>query len=129
MIEPRWLSVDEVLHLHALQISEFGGTPGLRDINLLEAAVMRPRQRFHYGELKSIVELAVAYAIALSTNHPFIDGNKRVAFHSLLVFLRFHGLILDALANEAAHMMIGLAAGTVAESQLVEWVRAHVRRS
>ncbi len=62
--------------MHVLQMDEFGGTSGIRDAGLLESAVLRPRQRYHYGELKTIVDLAVAYATALSGNHPFVDGNS-----------------------------------------------------
>jgi prophage maintenance system killer protein len=76
MIGPRWLSVDDIVHLHAMQIAEFGGHPGIRDPNLLDSAVNRPRQRFFYGELHSLVDTAVAYATALNANHPFLDGNK-----------------------------------------------------
>src|ERR1700728_1193529 len=98
-MQARWLSVADVVRLHAMQRVEFGGSAGIRDYGLLEAAVMRPRQRYQYGELHTIVELAVAYASALNANHPFIDGNKRAGLHSLLVFLRLHGLRLEAPAS------------------------------
>ena len=112
--------------MHALQIDEFGGMPGVRDVGLLDSAVLRPRQRYHYGELKTIVDLAVAYATALSRNHPFVDGNKRVAFHAMLVFLRLHGLTLKASAAEATERMLALAAGRASEAELSEWVRSRV---
>jgi death-on-curing protein len=115
-----------IRRLHALQIDEFGGTAGIRDSGLLESAVMRPRQRYHYGELKTIVDLAVAYAAALSSNHPFVDGNKRVAFHAMLVFLRLHGLALQAAAGEATERMLALAAGRASEAELAAWVRSRV---
>jgi death-on-curing protein len=126
MTEPRWLTVEEIQRLHTLQIEEFGGTPGVRDAGLLEPAVMRPRQRYHYGELKSIVDLAVAYAAALNSNHPFLDGNKRVAFHAMLVFLRLHGLALKATAEEATERMLALASGRASEADLSAWVRSRV---
>jgi death-on-curing protein len=118
--------VEEVRRLHGLQIDEFGGTRGIRDAGLLESAVLRPRQRYHYGELTTIVDLAVAYAAALSANHPFIDGNKRAAFHALLVFLRLHGLALKATAAEATEKMLALAAGRASEAELSAWVRSRV---
>lgn len=125
-MEPRWLSVEEVIRLHAMQIAEFGGSAGIRDYSLLEAAVMRPRQRYHSGELHTIVDLAVAYAAALNANHPFVDGNKRIGFHSLLVFLRLHGLRLEARASEATEVMLGLAAGQISERDVSAWVQGWV---
>jgi death-on-curing protein len=124
MIEPRWLTV--IRRLHALQIDEFGGTPGVRDAGLLESAVLRPRQRYHYGELKTIADLAVAYATALSGNHLFLEGNKRVALHAGLVFLRLHGLMLKATPNEATERMLALAAGRASEAELSAWVRSRI---
>jgi death-on-curing protein len=126
MTEPRWLTVEEVRRLHALQINEFGGTQGIRDAGPLESAVLRPRQRYHYGELKMIVDLAVACAVALSGNHPFLDGNKRVAFHAMLVFLRLHGLALKATPGEATEMMRALASGHASEAESTAWVRSRV---
>lgn len=129
MIEPRWLSVNDVVRLHAMQLAEFGGRLGIRDRNLLESAVNRPRQRFHYGELRNLVDIAVAYATALNANHPFVDGNKRVSFHALLVFLRLHGLMLSAPAPDAAEVMLAVAAGRASEADLRLWVRSNVTRT
>lgn len=128
MTEPRWLAVEDVIRLHSMQIEEFGGSAGIRDYGLLEAAVMRPRHRYHYGELHTIVDLAVAYASALNANHPFLDGNKRVSFHSLLVFLRLHGLSLEASPTEATETMLALAAGRSSEREVSAWVRSRVFR-
>ena len=129
MIQPRWLSVDDVIRLHAMQLAEFGGRAGIRDENLLGAAVARPRQRYHYGELQTIVDIAAAYATALNANHPFIDGNKRVSFHAALVFLRLHGLCLQATGTEATEMVLALAAGHVREADFRGWVNSNVRRT
>jgi len=126
MSEPRWLSVSEVLQLHAMQIHKFGGATGVRDYGLLESALMRPRQRYQYGELRTLVEVDAAYAAALSANHAFVDGNKRVAFLALVVFLRLHGMVLKAPAEQATEMMLGLAAGTRSETDLREWVARNV---
>src|SRR3712207_6162485 len=122
MIEPRWFSVEDVIRLHAIQLAAFGGRPGIRDHNLLDSAVNRPKQRFYYGELRSLVDIAVAYATALNANHPFVDGNKRVSFHALLVFLRLHGLMLTAPGTEATEIMLALAAGRASEADLRLWV-------
>ena len=127
MIEPRWLSVGEVVHLHAMQVAEFGGSAHIRDYALLESAVIRPRLRYHYGELQTLPDLAMSYASALNANHPFVDGNKRVGFFALLVFLRLHGLILNAPAAEATEMILSLAGGCSLERDLSRWVRCHVQ--
>jgi death-on-curing protein len=127
MIEPRWLSVKEVIRLHALQLVEFGGKTGTRDENLLGSAVSRPRQRYSYGELRTLVDIAAAYAAALNANHPFIDGNKRVSFHAALVFLRLHGLSLQATTGEATEMMLALAAGHSGEADVRRWMNDNVR--
>jgi death on curing protein len=127
VIEPRWLTVDEIIRLHDMQLTTFGGAPGIRDRSLLEAAVMRPRQRYHYGELHTIIDIATAYAVALNANHPFIDGNKRVSFHTLLVFLRLHGLGLNASTDEATKIMLALAAGEAREADIRAWLSTNVR--
>jgi death on curing protein len=127
MIEPRWLSVAEAIRLHAMQLVEFGGRTGIRDENLLGAAVARPRQRYYYGELQTIVDIAAAYAAALNAYHPFIDGNKRVSFHAALVFLRLHGLSLQATTSEATEMMLALAAGHSREADVRRWMNNNVR--
>ena len=72
------------------------------------------------------MELAVAYTDALTANHPFFDGNKRVAFPALLVFLRLHGLALTAGTEEAAAVMLSLASGATPETAVQEWVRSRV---
>jgi death-on-curing protein len=126
VIEPQWLSVHDIVRLHAMQLSEFGGAVGIRDRNLLEGAVFRPRHRFHYGELCTIVDIAAAYATALNANHPFADGNKRVGFHALLVFLRLHGLMLTAPATEATELMLAVAAGRAQEADLRLWLRSNI---
>lgn len=126
MTEPQWLTIDQVLWLHELQIREFGGSLGIRDFGLLESALSRVRQRFHYGELLSIPELAVAYAVAINANHPFLDGNKRVGFHCLLVFLPLHGLALDADPSDATTAMLNLAAGRLSERELQAWTQARI---
>jgi death-on-curing protein len=124
--EPRWLTVEEVVRLHVLQIAAFGGAPGIRDAGLLESAVMRPRQRYHYGQLNTIADIAAAYAAAISANHPFFDGNKRVAFHAMLIFLRLHGLTLKSPAEEATGEILALAAGEIAQEDFAMWVRSRI---
>ena len=122
MILPRWLSVSEILRLHEIQIRTYGGQPGIRDEGLLESAVMRPRLKHHYEQTENIVDLAVSYAVAISGNHPFLDGNKRTAFHAMAVFLELHGLPLHAPPDAATEAMLALAAGALSEKELQNWV-------
>jgi len=91
-------------------------------MGLLESAVMRPQNKHHYEPTESIVDLAVSYAVGISGNHPFLDGNKRTAFHAMAVFLELHGLPLHAPPDEATETMLALAAGSLSENELQNWV-------
>ena len=87
MSEPIWLDVDEVVDMHAGQLAIFGGPEGIRDRGLLESAILRPVNQWHYGQT-DLAALAGPYAFGLARNHAFVDGNKRIAFHAMMVFLR-----------------------------------------
>jgi death-on-curing protein len=89
--EPLWLDVDEVIDMHAEQLAMFGGPEGVRDHGLLESAVLRPINQWHYGET-DMAALAAAYGYGLAKNHAFVDGNKRIAFHAMMVFLRMNDI-------------------------------------
>jgi death-on-curing protein len=122
MSEPIWLDVREVIDMHAEQLEMFGGPEGIRDQGMLESAIARPLNRWHYGE-SDLAALAAAYAFGLAKNHPFVDGNKRIAFHAMMVFLRSNGV---AFAPEPAHataIILALAAGEVGEEGLTRWIR------
>lgn len=121
-----WLSVPLVLGLHRRSIERFGGAAGLRDENLLEAAVARPMNVHAYGSEDDIVALAAAYAFGIARNHAFIDGNKRTAFAAAAVFLELNGLMLTASSDEAAEAMERLAAGDLPEDAFAGWLRANV---
>jgi death-on-curing protein len=89
----RFLSVDEVVQLHEDQIRPYGGASGLRDISLLESAVAQPAATFEGRDLHpDLIDKAAAYAFHLCCDHPFVDGNKRVALASALVFLDLNGV-------------------------------------
>ena len=121
--EPRW--VDRLV-VEAVQfdlIREHGGMPGLRDEHALEAALARPLQRRAYRADADLAELAAAYAHGLATGHPFHDGNKRIAFVTMAVFLELNGVPLEADEAEVVTVMLGLAAGETTEEQLASWVR------
>lgn len=124
MSEPRWLSPDEVKVLHERQLARFGGPPGLRDAGGLESALMRPVNRWQY-ESGDLADLAAAYAYGLARNHPFVDGNKRVAFIAMTLFLRLNGVRFAPDQAEATTIMVALAAGDVDEAGLTRWIRVH----
>lgn len=128
MSEPRWLDHDIVIDVHAEQLALFGGAEGIRDRGLLESALSRPVNKFHYGE-SDIAALAAAYAFGIARNHPFIDGNKRAAFASIIVFLGLNGIDFDVPPEEATAMILGLAAGEIGEEGLARWIRENLPRS
>jgi death-on-curing protein len=120
--EPIWLDVREIMDMHAEQLEMFGGPEGMRDQGMLESALARPLNRWHYGKTDLAV-LAAAYAFGLAKNHPFVDGNKRTAFHAMMVFLRSNSV---AFAPEPAHataIILALAGGEVSEEGLTRWIR------
>jgi death-on-curing protein len=108
--------------MHAEQLAMFGGREGIRDSGLLESAILRPQNRWHYGDT-DIAALAASYAFGLAKNHPFIDGNKRAAFHAMMVFLRINGVAFAPPLAQATAVILALAAGEVAEEGLTRWIR------
>jgi death on curing protein len=128
--EPFWVSrtVAEAIHLDMLR--SHGGMPGVRDEDGLESALTRARQRLAYEPDSDLPRLAAAYGYGIARNHPFNDGNKRVAFVVMAVFLGLNGLTLDAPEAEVVTTMLDLAAGTLAEEELAAWLRGRtVQRS
>jgi death on curing protein len=122
MSEPIWLDVDEVIDMHAEQLAIFGGPEGVRDGGLLESAVLRPVNQWHYGQT-DMAALAAAYAFGLARNHAFVDGNKRIAFHAMMVFLRGNGIAFAPDPAHATEIILSLAAGEVSEESLTRWIR------
>jgi death-on-curing protein len=122
MSEPIWLDVDEVIDMHAEQLANFGGPEGVRDRGLLESAILRPVNQWHYGQT-DMAALAAAYAFGLARNHAFVDGNKRIAFHAMMVFLRANGIEFSPDPAHATEMILSLAAGEVSEESLTRWIR------
>lgn len=111
MNEPAWLDVGIVLDFHAEQLAFFGGADGLRDVGLLESALARPINKLAYGE-SDLAILAAACGFGIARNHPFVDGNKRTALASMIVFLGLNRVDLDAPPEEATAIILGLAAGS-----------------
>jgi death on curing protein len=114
-----------VLAFHSSQIREHGGSLGLRDRGLLESALDRPRNKRHYEPETLLVELAAAYGFGIARNHPFVDGNKRVAFQAMYAFLRLNGCVIEADEPEVVRVILALAAGELEESGLADWLASH----
>lgn len=127
--EPRWLDRLVVEAVHLDQVREHGGLIGLRDENVLESALARARQRWHYDSETDLAGLAAAYMYGLCTGHPFRDGNKRVGFLAAVVFLEMNGPMLDATDDEVVEKTRALAAGNLSEAELTRWIRSHVESS
>jgi death on curing protein len=119
----RYLTVEEVVAIHATLIDRFGGAAGLRDAGLLESALFRPRTGY-YADLG---EMATALFESLLMNHCFTDGNKRAAFFSTDVFLRLNGWRLEVDADAAHRFLIGLLDRHECDySRLLPWIREHL---
>jgi len=117
-----FLSRDEALEIHRALLDRFGGLAGVRDLGLLESALYRPRT----GYYADLTELAAALFESLIMNHPFIDGNKRVAFFAADVFLRLNGYKLKVDAKKAHRFLIGLLENdSCTFDKLLPWIRKH----
>ena len=113
---------------HAEQIAEHGGGGGVRDPGVLESALARPRNLNEYGE-PDIADLAAAYAFGIARNHPFVDGNKRIAAVVSETFLILNGHSLAASDAELVVAFLALAAGELSEEELAEWFRERVEEA
>ena len=102
--------------------------PGLRDENALEFALARPRQRFSYDPEADLAAFAAAYGYGLARNHPYNDGNKRVAFMVMAVFLGLNDHELVAAEADVVTKIVALASGELDEDALEDWIRRHIRK-
>jgi death-on-curing protein len=109
-----------------MMLSHYGGIAGLRDGNMLESALAKPQQRWHYDKA-SPTELAAAYAAGIVRNHPFLDGNKRTGFMMGAGFLERNGFEFHASEAEAVVRTLALAAGEMTEAAYAEWLKANSR--
>jgi death-on-curing protein len=123
--EPKWLSIIQIRMLHSESIQLFGGSPGIRDGTLLESALDRAKNKWHYDEEVSLFELAAAYGFGIAKNHAFIDGNKRTSLLSIRSFLFVNGFHFRPDEVETVTVIEGIAAGRVDEKQLAEWIEAN----
>ena len=123
----RYLTLSEILDLHALVLRQSGGATGVRDRNGLESAVAQPEMTFGGVDLyPTLVDKAAALGYSLVMNHPFLDGNKRVGHAAMETFLVLNAHEIDAGADEQEQVVLRLAAGAVSRPAFTEWLRAHV---
>jgi death-on-curing protein len=122
MNEPRRVTKEQAIRMHAEQLAVFGGPAGLRDEGMLESALGRPQNKWAFGETDYAV-LAAAYAFGIARNHPFVDGNKRAAFLVMMTFLRKNGIAFTPKPAEATIAIQDLAAGEIDEDGLARWLR------
>jgi death on curing protein len=127
MKQPHWISRRALLYLHSAALATFGGSTGIRDEGLLDSALARPQSRFLYAPESDLFELAASYGFGIAKNHPFIDGNKRAAFHSVGLFLSINGIELVADQLDAIQAMMNLAAGELSEEDFAVWIRKNTK--
>ena len=120
--KPRWVSKKALPLLHEESLAEFGGARGVADEGLLDSALAYPINTFAYKPKSTLAELAASGACGLARSHPFVDGNQRVAFLSIGVFLAINGYRLVADQLDAIQTMVAVAAGTLDEPGLATWI-------
>ena len=128
MKQPNWLLMDAVISVHGTLVARHGGSAGVRDRGPLESALARPQNRFAYEDEATIFDLAASYASGLALNHPFVDGNKRIAFTAAAMFLADNGYNLLPEKMDALKMILALAAGEVEEEVLARWIEKNSGR-
>src|SRR5919106_2881537 len=115
MGEPVWVPRAALDSIHLDQLREHGGLQGIRDENVLESALARARNKWAYESVEDPAVLAAAYGFGLATSHPYRDGNKRIAFLAMLVFLGLNSFDLEATQEEVVTTMLAAAAGKLTE--------------
>jgi death on curing protein len=124
--EPIWLRRAWVDALQFQQLKRFGGLHGVRDAGAVES-LARARNRWEYGEARDIAVLAAAYGYGLTRSHGYSDGNKRIGFMAMAVFLELNGWSLEAPEADVVTAMLGVAAGEVGEEDLASWIRSRIQ--
>lgn len=128
MREPLFLTLDEVLAIHADQIRRYGGSHGVRDLSLLSSALAMPQAFFGGVYLHpSLAEMAAAYLFHLAQNHPFVDGNKRAALAAALAFTWLNDHRLEAGEDELTELVMGVAAGRVGKADAAVFIGPRLR--
>ena len=126
MTEPVWLLKPAVLAVHSMMITRFGGSEGLRDEGLLDSALTRPLNLYHYEGCTELPRLAASYTAGIIQNHPFIDGNKRTGFIVAYMFLDLNGMTLQADEVSATAMTLSLASSEIDEADYAVWLAQNI---
>jgi death-on-curing protein len=130
LADPVFLTLDEVLAIHADQIRQYGGSHGVRDVGLLGSAVAMPQASFGGTYLHtSFAEMAAAYLFHIAQNHPFIDGNKRAALAAALAFIWLNDQRLEAGEDALVESVMGVAAGRLGKADAAVFISARLRRA
>ncbi len=123
----RYLTLGEVVALHRAVVAATGGADGIRDLGGLESALAQPKATFDAADLyPTVIDKAAALGFSLALNHPFVDGNKRIAHAAMAVFLDLNGLAIEASTDEQEQVMLNLAAGTLSREAFTTWLAEHV---
>jgi death on curing protein len=123
-----YLSVRQVLRIHALQIDEFGGSAGVRDRGALESALARPQMTFDGEDLyRDLADKSAALLHSLVQNHPFLDGNKRVGAMAMELFVLANEYELRASDSELEELVLAIAGGELAAEAIAIWIRQRLR--
>ena len=127
MKEPIWLDRADCVAVHEMMLAQYGGASGLRSEALLESALGKPQNRFHYASC-GLAVLAASYAAGIVLNHPFVDGNKRTGFMLAATFLEINGLHFTASEESVVEATAALAAGEMSETEYADWLKTHSRK-
>jgi death-on-curing protein len=123
----RYLTKEEVIELHRRALERFGGMPGMRDEGLLDSALAQPRAAFGGEDLyPTLAAKAAALAFSLINNHPFVDGNKRVGFAAMAVFVELHSRKLACSTDAGEAAVLAVASGEMNREQFTSWVESHL---
>lgn len=123
--EPLWIDRDELHLLYARQVELFGGSFGVRDENLVQSALHRPRMRLTYDPAADLFDLGAAYLVGFTKNHGFLDGNKRIGLATTLAFLGVNGWRIVAPPAELLALVLSVATSETGEETAAEWLRRH----
>ena len=120
------LAKEQIITMHSMLISETGGIDGLRDVSLLESAIKAPFQSFEGTELyPTIYQKASWLGFGIIKNHPFIDGNKRIGAHTMLVFLSLNGIEIESTQKSLYEIILGVADDRVSFEEFTDWIIEH----
>lgn len=127
-MEPKFLTLAEVLEIHQDQLARYGGDAGIRDVGLLKSAIAMPTTTYGGQYLHTdLFEMGAAYLFHIAQNHPFVDGNKRVGAVAALVFFILNGVNIDAEEDDLDEMVLAVARGELPKSEVAAFFRRRVQ--